>query len=130
MAYNNRNTQRNRRFNTQPEQSKRTSFLGAFFNPNLGMSLNALRETGRMFVHLIALIFAQADLIDKRHPAVLGKSQESFGLFDIINLAYQRVEWRQENFAQCAMFVAVVACIFLCGISIVYAIFAAFFAAK
>lgn len=130
MAYNNRNTQRNRRFNTQPEQTKRTSILGAFFNPNIGMSLNALRETGRMFVHLIALIFAQANLIDKRHPAVLGKSQESFGLFDIINLAYQRVEWRQENFAQCAMFVAVVACIFLCGISIVYAIFAAFFAAK
>ncbi len=130
MAYNNRNAPRNRRFSNQPEPPRRFSATGFLFNPSFGASFNALRETGRMFIHLIALIFAQANLIDKRHPAVLGKSKEKFGLFDIISLAYQRVEWRQENFAQCAMFLAVVFCILLCGASMVYAVFIAFFSMK
>lgn len=126
MAYNN-NSSRNRRPGATPPASSRPSVLGIFFNPSFGTSFGAIKETGRMFIHLIALIFAQANLIDKRHPVVLGKSREKFGLFDVINLAYQRVEWKQENFAQCAMFVAVVSCIGLCALSMVYAVFIAFF---
>lgn len=102
---------------------RRTGVLGMLFNPQLGMSLRPLRETGRMFVHMVALIFAQANLIDPRHPAVTGQGGQRFGLFDVVMLAHQRVEWRQENFAQCALFSAVVASIVICALAMVYALF-------
>lgn len=130
MSYHDRYSSRNRRGRSAPpveKPARRPSTLGLFFNPQFGMSFSALKETGRMFIHMIALIFAQANLIDPRHPAVTGNSREKYNLFDIINLAHQRVEWRQENFGQCALFVAVVACVALCGIGLVYAMFTLLF---
>jgi len=75
-----------------------------------------------MFVHLIAMIFAQADLLDKRHPAVLGNDNR-YGLFDIVQLAYERVEWRQENIGQIAIFLGVCSCLAICALGIVYSLF-------
>lgn len=118
-SYNTRQPTKNR------PPSKTKGALGLFFNPALGSSFATLKETGRMFIHLIALIFAQADLIDKRHPAVTGK--ERYSLTDIISLAYERVEWRQENLAQISLFLAVCAALGICALGAVYAVFAAIF---
>ncbi len=129
MGYYDRYSRGYRRGRTPgPEQpARRTGVFGLLFNPQLGMSFRPLKETGRMFVHMIALIFSQANLIDPRHPAVTGQGGQRFGLFDIIMLAHQRVEWRQENFSQCALFVAVVASIAICALTMVYAIFTLLF---
>lgn len=107
--------------NPEPEKS-RSGFLGMLFNPQIGMSLRPLKETGRLFVHMVALIFSQAGLIDPRHPAVTGLDRK-YGLFDVIHLAYQRVEWRQEKFASAALFVAVVGSVALCGLALAYSLF-------
>jgi len=109
------------------EPSKTRSALGLMFNPNFGTSFSMLKDTGYMFIHMIAMIFSQADLIDKRHPAVVGEGKGKYGLFDIIMLAYERVEWRQENLAQIALFLAVCCCLGIVGLSIVYALFAIVF---
>lgn len=114
--------------NNQREKSRSRGTLGMLFNPALGSSFGALKETGRMFVHLIALIFAQANLIDKRHPAILGNGKEKYNLFDIIGLAYERVEWRQENIAQISMFLAVCAALVILALGFVYAMFSIMFA--
>lgn len=81
-----------------------------------------------MFIHLIALIFAQANLIDKRHPAVIGGGKEKYNLFDIISLAYERVEWKQENIAQISLFLAVCAALGIVAMGFVYALFSVMFA--
>lgn len=120
---------RNRPNRNQRERSRTRGTLGMLFNPAVGASFSALKETGRMFIHLIALIFAQANLIDKRHPAVVGGGREKYNLFDIIALAYERVEWRQENIGQISMFLAVCAALGVIALGFVYALFSALFAA-
>ncbi len=119
---------RNRPTRNQREKSRTRGGLGVFFNPALGASFGALKETGRMFVHLIALIFAQADLIDKRHPAIVSNGKDKYNLFDIIGLAYERIEWRQENIAQISMFLAVCAALGVIALGFVYAMFSMMFA--
>jgi hypothetical protein len=125
--YQGRNSRRPRGNAPVNEPQRRPSTLGVLFNPQFGTSFRALKETGRMFIHMIALIFAQANLIDPRHPAVTNTGRERYSLLEIVNLAWQRVEWRQENFAQCALFVAVVACIGLCALTLAYAFFTLLF---
>lgn len=119
---------RNRsRSNEQPSRTRST--LGVLFNPAFGASFSTLKETGRMFVQLIALIFVQANLIDRRHPAVTGEGKRKYGLFDIISLAHERVEWKQENISQIALFLAVCAALAICGMGLVYGFFLALFSA-
>jgi hypothetical protein len=113
---------RNQRPRETPSKAK--GALNLFFNPSFGTSFSTIKDTGRMFVHLIAMIFSQANLIDKRHPAVIDPASK-FGLFSIINLAYQRVEWRQENIGQIAIFLGVCSCLAVCAIGLVYGIFTA-----
>lgn len=111
----------------EPEPKRKTGALGFMFNPQFGSSLGTIKETARMFVHLIALIFAQAGLIDTRHPAITNQDRGQYGLFDIIRIAYERVEWRQENIAQISMFLGVCACLAICAVGIVYALFSILF---
>lgn len=118
MAYPNRNQR------PSEKSSKAKGAMNLFFNPSFGTSFGTIRETGRMFVHLIAMIFAQANLLDKRHPSVIGNDKR-FGLFDIINIAYQRVEWRQENIGQIAIFLGVCSCLVVVALGVVYGIMAA-----
>lgn len=126
MSYfGNRDTRgRNQQDGNQP---RRRSALGLFFNPNLGASFRTLKESLYIFVRLIALVFAQADLIDRRHPAVTGADNQKYSLWDVLNLAYQRVEWRQENLPQTGLFVGVCVCIGLCALALVYAVFGILF---
>lgn len=126
MSFQGNNRNRSSRNNRQPSRARGT--FGMFFNPALGASFTALKETGRIFVHLIALLFAQANLIDKRHPAVIGGSKDRYNLFDIIALAYERVEWRQENIAQISMFLAVCVSLAVIALGFVYALFSMLFA--
>lgn len=126
MAINGNNRNRSGRNSRGPSRARGT--FGIMFNPALGASFGALKETGRIFVHLIALIFAQSNLIDKRHPAVIGGGKERYNLFDIIALAYERVEWRQENIAQISLFLAVCASLAVIALGFVYALFSMLFA--
>ena len=119
---------RNRSRNNEPPSRTRGA-LGVFFNPALGASFSTLKETGRMFIQLIAMIFVQANLIDRRHPAVTGEGKRKYGLFEIISLAHERVEWKQENIAQIAMFLAVCTALAVCGMGLVYGFFLALFSA-
>ena len=109
----------------QKEQDRKPSrtrgALGLFFNPNFGTSLGLLRDTGYMFIQLIALIFAQADLIDKRHPVIINQKAR-YTLLQVIQLAYQRVEWRQENISQIALFLGVCSCMLVCALGLLYAL--------
>ncbi len=109
------------------DPKRKVSAAGFMFNPNFGASFVALKETGRMFIHLLALIFVQAGLIDARHPAVISQDRGGYGLFDIVRLAYERVEWRQENLAQISLFLAVCACLLVCALGVVYVAFGILF---
>jgi len=108
--------------NDDKGSGKKRSTMGMLFNPNIGGSLKTLKESAYMFVRLIAMIFAQADLIDRRHPAVTGVDNQRFSLTDIIMLAYQRVEWKQENLPQVSVFVGVCACLGICFMSLIYVV--------
>lgn len=109
------------------QQKRGRGVFGLFFNPQIGMSIRPLRETGRMFVHMIALILAQANLLDSRHPAVTNVGGERYSLFEILHIAYQRIEWRQENLVQCSVFVAILGSIVLCGMALFFALFTLLF---
>lgn len=124
-SYNNNRNRPSRPANR--EHNRARGAFGLFFNPALGVSFGALKETGRMFINLLALIFAQANLIDKRHPAVTGTGKERYNLFDIIRLAYQRVEWRQENIGQISLFLAVCAALGILAMAFVYALMSMLF---
>jgi len=120
------------RYRQQPprngrESSRARNALGLMFSPNFGTSLSVLKDTGYMFIQILAMIFAQANLIDKRHPAVTGSGDRKYGLFEIIQMAYERVEWRQENIAQISLFLAVCCSIAICALGIVFALFSVVF---
>ena len=80
-----------------------------------------------MFINMVAMIFAQVGLIDPRHPSVTNVGGRKYGLFEVIMLAYQRLEWRQDKFLQCSVFVAVMSCIVICAVAVTYAAFTLLF---
>jgi len=104
------------------DTKKKRSTMGLLFNPNIGSSLKTLKESLYVFVKLIALVFAQADLIDRRHPVITGVDNQRYTLTEVIMLAYQRVEWKQENLPQVSVFVGVCACLGICAMAFVYII--------
>jgi hypothetical protein len=115
--------------NDTPETrgAKKQSTLGFFFNPRIGASASALGESFQMLVRLIALIFSQFGLIDRRHPIITGQDRGKKSLFEVVGLAYERVHWKQENLLPNMIFLAVCSCIGLAALSLVYVVFTLLF---
>lgn len=85
--------------------SKR-SLLGLLFNPQLGSTVAPLRDTNKVFLHLLAAVFAIYGLFPKDHPALKDQNAPlSFGT--VFSLAWQRVEFTREALPRTAIFFAV-----------------------
>ena len=115
--------------NDTPETrgSRKQSTLGFLFNPRFGASASALGESYQMMVRLIAMIFSQFGLIDRRHPIVTGQDRGKRRMLEVVALAYERVEWKQSNLLPNMIFLAVCSCIGIAGLSVVYALFTVLF---
>jgi conjugal transfer/type IV secretion protein DotA/TraY len=95
------------RKDTNSIEPKRRSTLGLLFNPHLGSSITPLRESTRMFLHLVAGVFAVYGLLPKTYPG-LQDSEAPLSFSHIIATAWQNVRFTREGAPQAILFFTIV----------------------
>ena len=89
-----------------PKAAKRSIF-GLLFNPQLGPAFSPLRESTRIFLHLLAGVFSIYKLLPKDYPG-LNDPEARLTLSDIIASAWQNVRFTREGLPSAIIFFAVV----------------------
>ena len=99
---------KNLRQDTEGEKKvAKRSVLGLLFKPQLGPTIRPLRESTRIFVHLVASVFAIYKLIPKDYPG-LRDPETRISLFQVIHTAWKNVHFTREGAPQVILFFAVV----------------------
>jgi hypothetical protein len=88
-----------------PKAIKR-SVLGWLFNPQLGPAISPLRESTRIFLQLMATVFASYMLIPKDYPG-LRDSNTRLTLSGIIGTAWRNLRFTRESLPQTILFFAI-----------------------
>ncbi len=88
-----------------PKAIKR-SVLGWLFNPQLGPAISPLRESTRIFLQLMATVFASYMLIPKDYPG-LHDSNTRLTLSGIIGTAWRNLRFTRESLPQTILFFAI-----------------------
>ncbi len=91
-------------------ETKKSSIWGFLFNPRFGDDIKPLAETGRMFVGLLATLFAMNKLFPKEHPA-LTDPRTPLSFSEVMGTAWSRLSFTKEGIPQIAFFGAVVGCL-------------------
>lgn len=88
-------------------KAKKRSVFGLLFNPQLGSSISPLRESTRIFVHLVASVFSIYKLIPKDYPGLRDQETRlSFG--HILRTGWSNIRFTREGAPQAIIFFAVV----------------------
>ncbi len=107
-----------------PKAAKRSIF-GLLFNPQLGPAFSPLRESTRIFLHLLAGVFSIYKLLPKDYPG-LNDSEAHLTLSDIIASAWQNVRFTREGLPRAIIFFAVVGVMAVSAIVAISAILSMF----
>ncbi|MBV8548382.1 MAG: hypothetical protein JO126_02865, partial [Alphaproteobacteria bacterium] len=67
--------------------AKHRSTMGMLLNLDIAASINPLRDTVRMFVNLLAMIFAASGMFPRNHPAFTQDSVH-LGLGEVMSRAW------------------------------------------
>jgi len=110
----------------EKEKTKKRSTLGFLFNPRFGDDIKPLGESIKMFVRLIAMIFASNGLFPKNHPALLGDLNVRLTMAEVIATAYQNVSFTREGMPKALIFCAVTGTLVFSAIFITVAILSLF----
>jgi conjugal transfer/type IV secretion protein DotA/TraY len=100
--------------------------IGSLFNPDLGASIRPMRESARIFVQLIAMVFAAHGLFPRNHPALKGDQGARLTLFEVIRIARSNLSFTREGMPQMLVFAAVIGCLGLGVLAVFTLIFSLF----
>ncbi len=89
----------------KPKAVKR-SVLGMLFNPQLGPAISPLRESTRIFLQLVASVFASYRLIPKDYPG-LRDPNAKLTLSGILGTAWNNLSFTREGLPQTLLFFAI-----------------------
>ena len=76
--------------------------------PQFKGTLTPMKEVFGLFVTTIGLLFVQAKLIEKDHPAITGAQRGPGAIVSMVADAATRLEFRRENLRQITIFYAIV----------------------
>ena len=107
-----------------PKAAKRSIF-GLLFNPQLGPAFSPMRESTRIFLHLLAGVFSIYKLLPKDYPG-LNDPEAHLTLSDIIASAWQNVRFTREGLPRAIIFFAVVGVMAVSAIVAISAILSMF----
>jgi conjugal transfer/type IV secretion protein DotA/TraY len=94
--------------NKKPENKGGRTILGLIFNPEIGMATRPLAETAKVFVYLLAMVFATHRLFPRNHPALVGgPNAPRLTLLLVISTAWKNLTFTKESMPQVILFFAV-----------------------
>lgn len=96
--------------------------IGALFNPGVGASMRPLAETTRIFVTLLASIFAANGLFPRNHPALLGNETASITLGEVLSTGWSNVSFRRDRLPQTAIFFATIVSLVFSALAVLIAL--------
>ncbi len=106
---------------------KKRSTLGLLFNPDIGTTIRPLRENSRIFVQLVAMVFAAHGLFPRNHPALTGEpGAPRLTLSGVIATARSNLFFTREGLPQVLVFAAVIGCLGLGVLALFTIIFSLF----
>src|ERR1700733_4242329 len=105
--------------------SKRRTLV-TLLNPELGKSVRPIGEGTRIFVNLIAMLFAMNGLFPKDHPAFAEDSPVRLTLGGVINTAWNNLSFTQKDMPKILFFFAVVGCMVVTTLAVVVGLFSLF----
>ncbi len=108
----------------EPKPTKR-SVLGFLFKPQLGPALTPMRDTTRIFVHLVAGVFSLYGLFPKTHPALRDETLR-LPLQEVIGTAWNSLEFTRDGLSKVIVFFAVVGMMAFSALMAVSAVFGLF----
>lgn len=88
------------------KKAQRSKVMRYMFNPELGSSLEGIKETHGMFMRLVANIFLQTGLIDATYPGL--RDPKQLKLLTLIETAYRGLEYTREGMPRVLLFGAFV----------------------
>ncbi len=88
------------------KKEQRSKVMRYMFNPELGSSLEGIKETHGHFMRLIANIFLQTGLIDAAYPGL--RDPKQLKLLTLIETAYRGLEYTREGMPRVLLFAAFV----------------------
>ena len=97
---------------SQKNQKKPESrtILGFLFNPDIGTTLRPLRESTRLFINLLAMVFATQGLFPRNHPALTGAGDAPrLSLQIVLTIAWRNLSFTKDKIPQIILFFAVIA---------------------
>src|SRR5262249_51323017 len=101
--------------------------LGSLLKPNFGNSIRPIGESLRVFVQLIATLFAMNQLFPKDHPFLAPNTNVRLTLFQVIAIAWSNVSFKDEKEISRAMFFfAAVGCMAITTIVVIIGLFSLF----
>jgi conjugal transfer/type IV secretion protein DotA/TraY len=107
-----------------PKANKR-SVLGLLFNPQLGPALTPMRDTTRVFLHLVAMVFSMYGMFPKNHPALKDENAQ-LSLFLILSTAWRSLEFSREGLSKVLIFFAVTGMMAFSGLMAIFALLSLF----
>src|ERR1700722_1467933 len=83
--------------------------IGMLVNPHLGSTVQALRETTNVFLHLLAQVFASQGMFPLDHPALRDVPGARLKLGEILGAAWNSITFTKQAIPQILLFMAVIA---------------------
>ncbi|MBV8061802.1 MAG: DotA/TraY family protein, partial [Alphaproteobacteria bacterium] len=92
--------------------------MGMLLNLDIAASINPLRDTVRMFVNLLAMIFAASGMFPRNHPAFTQDSVH-LGLGEVMSRAWSSLRPSVADIPRYLLFFGVLSSIVFCGGAII-----------
>lgn len=96
---------------------KHRSTIGFLLNPDIGASISPMRDTVRMFVNLLAMIFVASGMFPRNHPAFKDESIH-LGLPEVMGTAWKSLKPTPGNLPRYLLFFGVLSALIFCGVAI------------